>query len=473
MIDTSVHRGHQILLGIGVILVAGMVGAILPSFVAVAGDSLLRLAVLPAAIALGFLFLFNRAVLFLLILFFRAACDPLFEAMRAGGGSPGLGAIANALVILVAFLFLIERPKAVARTAIPMWAPLLAVAFVAAVRSPDLGPAARYLLVYLSYASVFAVPFFLKGRMADLRFLVPLILLSSSVSALYGFFDLATGACGRPDGRICSTFEHPNSFAFYLVLMVSLALYVLKSPQFQLSGFLRWLLMGYMLALVALLVLTGTRSAWAACVVVFAVYGLLFERRFLVYLVVGGGLLLLLPAVQDRLLDLMQGNERVMFGRLNSYAWRKSIWEAGLGWMKLRDIPLGYGLESFRYYAPVFFPAAGSLQAGAHSVYVQWFFEAGAVGVLCSAWLFWRLFSMLIGGYRKDRLGAAIVITIVIEYLVMSYSDNMLAYLSFNWYFWFLMGAACAAWTPRAQADGTTRPAQSDQLHPKMGVLHE
>jgi O-antigen ligase len=446
VIQTSPQRTNEILLVLGVVLVAGLAGAILPSYVSVAGDSVFRLAVLPAAIVLGFLFLFNRPVLFLLIIFFRAVCDPLFEATRAGGGSMGLGAIANALVILMAFLFLLERPRAVTRTAIPMWAPLLIVAFVGAVRAPELAPAVKYLLVYLSYASVFAIPFFLRGRLADLRFLVPLILLSSSMPALYGFFDFATGACGRPDGRICSTFEHPNIFAFYLVLMVSLALYILKSAQFRIANPQRWLLIGYMIALIALLMLTKTRSAWAACIVVFGVYGLFFQRRFLVYLVVGLGLLLLLPPVQDRLMDLAQGNEQVQFGRLNSYAWRKSIWEAGLGWMAPAYYPIGYGLESFSYYVSSFFPTGAGERAGAHSVYVQWFFEAGVIGVACAAWLFHRLFSMLWRGRNQDRLGTVLFITIVIEYLVMAYSDNMLAYLSFNWTFWFLMGTVCAAW---------------------------
>lgn len=475
MVGNPIHRGHEILLALGVVLVAGMVGAMLPLFIDKADDSVFRLAVLPGAVVLGFLFLFNRPLLFLLILFFRAACDPIFEAMRDGGEAIGLGAVCNALMILIAFLFLVEQPRAVSRTAVPMWAPMLAVAAVAALRAPDLGPAIRALLIYVSYAAVFSIPFFLKGRMADLRWLLPLVLLSSVVSVLYGYVDLATAACGRPDGRICSTFSHPNILAFYLVLMLSLGLYLLKSPMFRLSLLQRFLVGAYMLALIPLLLATGTRSAWAACLVIFAVYGLLFERRFLVYMVVGAGLLLLVPAVQDRLLDLTRGNEQVLFGRLNSYAWRKFIWEAGLGWMKPADLPFGYGLESFRYYAPVFFPAGGAMQAGAHSVYVQWLFEAGIVGVACSAWLFWRLFSMLARGFGQDRVGATIVVTIVIEYLVMSYSDNMLAYLSFNWTFWFVMGAACAAWASRAPAEQTSRSAQPNQPSSKastMGVVH-
>jgi O-antigen ligase len=468
VIEKSAQRSDEVLLVLGAVIIAGVVGAIVPSYVAAAGDSVFRLAVLPTAIALGFLFLLNRPLLFLLIIFFRAVCDPLFEATRASAGSMGLGAIANAIVILMACLFLVEGPKTVSRTAIPMWAPLLIVALVGTVRAPELGPAVKYLLVYLSYAAVFTIPFYLRDRHPGLRFFVQLILVSSVMSVMYGFVDFATGACGRPDGRICSTFEHPNIFAFYLVLMVSLTLYMLKSPLFRISNPQRWLLVAYMVALIALLLLTKTRSAWAACIVVFGIYGLFFQRRFLVYLAVGLGLLLLLPPVQDRLMDLAQGNEQVQFGRLNSYAWRKSIWEAGLRWMTAPYIPIGYGLESFAHYVSVFFPTGAGARAGAHSVYVQWFFEAGIIGVGCAAWLFYRLFSMLWRGHESDRLGTVLFVTIVIEYLVMSYSDNMLAYLSFNWYFWFLMGAVCAVRAGSRQA-GPSEPSSSPKSAAEIG----
>jgi hypothetical protein len=32
----------------------------------------------------------------------------------------------------------------------------------------------------------------------------------------------------------------------------------------------------------------------------------------------------------------------------------------------------------------------------------------------------------------------------VLQYLAVSASDNMAAYLAFNWYFWFVAGAGCA-----------------------------
>jgi hypothetical protein len=47
-------------------------------------------------------------------------------------------------------------------------------------------------------------------------------------------------------------------------------------------------------------------------------------------------------------------------------------------------------------------------------------------------------------GMQGDKLGTVMIITVVLEYLVVAFSDNMLDYLAFNWYFWFVLGTACA-----------------------------
>ncbi|MDP2247820.1 MAG: hypothetical protein Q8J65_06780, partial [Nitrosomonadales bacterium] len=95
-------------------------------------------------------------------------------------------------------------------------------------------------------------------------------------------------------------------------------------------------------------------------------------------------------------------------------------------------------------HSPTFFPLAGNTHFGAHSTYVQWYFEAGVVGVLSASWMYARLFFTLKLGSKQNKLRTMIAITLVIEYLFFAFSDNMLDYLAFNWYFWFFMGAACA-----------------------------
>jgi len=53
----------------------------------------------------------------------------------------------------------------------------------------------------------------------------------------------------------------------------------------------------------------------------------------------------------------------------------------------------------------------------------------------------------------SNRLGAFLLVVMVLQYLIVSASDNMAAYLAFNWYFWFMLGAGCAL---RAHAKAAT-----------------
>ena len=68
----------------------------------------------------------------------------------------------------------------------------------------------------------------------------------------------------------------------------------------------------------------------------------------------------------------------------------------------------------------------------------------GILGVLGFLWLFVSLFAKLRVGYSFDKAGARIMMTLAVAYLVASYGDNMLDYLVFQWYFWFVMGVVCA-----------------------------
>ena len=53
---------------------------------------------------------------------------------------------------------------------------------------------------------------------------------------------------------------------------------------------------------------------------------------------------------------------------------------AGLRWMDGMHVLYGYGLESFRFYSPRFFPLQGEDSWDPHNVYVQLYFETGALG---------------------------------------------------------------------------------------------
>jgi O-antigen ligase len=430
------------------VLVAMLVGLSLPAYVGAMDDNIARSMALPVLLLLGLLLLYSRMLLLLVIILFRASGDIVFESTRFSLGAMqiGVGGLINAFVILIALLLVVEKPSILPKKMLTMWAPFLISALVGVVIAPVKGDAIRVFLALISYFAIFVSAFYFVRSPDDFKRCVRIILWSSVLPALYALVDIALhgGVGGLNDGRLQSTFSHPNIFAFYLTLVISLGLYVLKSDTYTLSNRNRLILTGYTFLMLALLMLTQTRSAWIACFSLFAVYGLVFERRYLLYLVLIPLLALLIPTVRDRLLDLGAGNEVVQYAKLNSFAWRVYLWESGFKWMRPENYLLGYGLDSFQHYSPTFFPLAGKTNFGAHNVYVQWIIELGALGLLAYLWLFGRLLWLLRKMVPINKLGGFILILLVIQYLMESYSDNMAAYLVFNWYFWFIAGSACA-----------------------------
>src|SRR5262249_29767045 len=177
-------------------------------------------------------------------------------------------------------------------------------------------------------------------------------------------------------------------------------------------------------------------------------------------------LLIFVPGVEERLLDLQTGWLDYGYARLNSYAWRKILWQSALDWLMENPseyLVLGYGLGSFEHYLPMFFPRAGVERVGAHNVFLQIFFEMGILGLLAFLCLFVALFSKLKIGYSFDKGGAMILMGLALAQLAASYSDNMLDYLAYQWYFWFIMGVVCAWYQLRSM------PVQVDQEPPRPG----
>jgi len=449
LLDGRISRVPPLSVIVGVLLLACLVGGGIPLYVGAIGDGMMRLMALPALILLLFLFLLNKRALLLMILVFRASADLLFEQSKLslGGQQLGVGALVNLAVLGIAILLVVEEPGVVPkRTVAIMWTGFLLTAFIGMLMAPLKVEAARTYLVLTSYLAIFVSAFYFVKVARDFGFCVRIVLWSSLIPTLFALVDIAlhAGDAGLSEFRLQSTFTHANILAFYLTLVIALVLYVLKSATFQLSFWKRTGLVTYMLYLLVLLLLTQTRSAWVACFAIFFVYGLMFERRYLVYLILTPMLALLIPSIRERLIDLTMGNEYIQYAQLNSFAWRRMIWETGLKWMEPERYLLGYGIDSFKYYAPIFFPLAGKVNWGAHSVYVQWLFEVGILGLFSYLWLFGRLLWLLRQMSPSDKLGAFLTISLIIEYLTISFSDNMFAYLAFNWYFWFILGAGCA-----------------------------
>ena len=458
--------------GAAVAIASGLMLSVLGGWavghLALDGHHLVILAVaVTASFVLGVLFIYARETLLLLIILFRSNLDPMLNMTKIGGGAAamGLGGLLNALIIGLIVIELFNRRRLpVGRLMMQTWLPLLLVMVGTLLITPRLVPGIKNDLSLLSNAAIFLLAFVVVRDKPSHDHWMRAVLLSTLGPFVYGYYQIATHQ-GFEDAqvglRIDSTFSHPNIFAFYLVLMVSLLFVAWRGGVLELSSRVRRLLPLYILLLLFLLVTTKTRSAWGAMAFFFAAYALVMERKLLPLLVVGALASLLLPEVRERITELTTGNSGMYYEQLNSFAWRKDMWIAALHFMSPSHYLFGYGKESYEFYSQVFYPLGNGEGPPAHNVYMQVFFDGGVLGLAAFLWLLIGTGRMAAAVRKTDKVEGFLMVMLVLEFAIVSVSDNMLDYLVYNWYLWFVLGAGISLHAQRlAQpADGPARAA--------------
>jgi len=443
----SLARILKALLLYGMATGAGLLCVILGNF---AIEKPALLAVLPIVLVTGFMFLYSPKVLLTVILLVRAGVNPVFDQTKLPGIG-GLGGLLNAMVILVAAVIVSTHSRKIPKLAWGAWLPFMVIAGGGLIYSPEPLQAVRIYLGLMSVVALFVVPFFLVQDKKDLDHIwslvswstVPVVLLT----LLYILQGKTAGSVDPLEGgvsRYGGPFAHPNILAFYLVLSVVVLFYRWRDGQLGKTILRSAAALIYIGLMVALIFATKTRSAWMALLMIFLVYGVFCERRYLAYLLILGAVAMLNPDVHTRVMGLAQGNEVVQYAKLNSFAWRKLLWVDALSWMSPGRYFIGYGSESFLHLSPLFFSMAGGNRWGAHSWFVQIFFELGFFGILAFFWMFACVGAMIARLKNIDGRLFLLLFCLMIGYAMASASDNVVDYLVYNWYFWWVMGGACS-----------------------------
>jgi O-antigen ligase len=399
------------------------------------------------AVLLGIVlvFLFGGPTrLALVILAARASLDPVLNLSKSGSG-PGAGALINVVVIALALIFLVGSAGQGFALMAGMWGPLMATGLASLGMHPN-SSALRFFLTLASYAAVFSIGQQIVRNDRDFVLCIRTVMIAALLPLLLVPLDY-----WRPDSwsengfRVMSTFQHPNILAFFLVLQLGVCLIVLSSPVFKDQTVTRKLAMVLIPVILGGILLTKTRSAWGATAIILVYYAFRWDRRFLLIFAAAPLIFVVQPELLDRLADLKSGNENYEFEKLNSFAWRLVLWESALHYAR-SNLVFGFGLASFNPLSPQFFPLemAEGEGADAHSVYVEVLFEMGVIGLMAYLWIFVVLARQCASAWRVDHAANELAIILFVAYLIQSASDNMLHYLSFNWYFWFIMGVHVA-----------------------------
>lgn len=442
----------KILLGLLATLSGLFFGLVSLFYVQLIGDHYVYLLAPFLAFLIGLLFIADRYAFFFLVIVTRSSLDSAFNSIKVG--SFGLGAVLNALVILIALLTLLEKPVKInfdLSSVKKAWILFLGLSFISIFYAPSLVSSLKLFLIYVSYASMFVLGFFLVKTPDDFGKWMKAIALSSLIPVLYSLFSIAIGGAGlklyKYEGlRLQGPFPHANPFSTYLVFITSFFFYLYKSKAPFIGDGIRRLLPVYILILLGLLLMTKTRSAWAVTYLLFFLYGVFHERKFLIIVFTVPFLGLMIPEVQERVIDLTQGNNFGSTGyeRLNSFAWRLQIWQDSIAWMEKSHYLFGYGVASFLNFSQDFAMANAfqtqDFDINAHNIYVQNFFELGVFGLIALLYLFFSYIRTFLHLYKFEPLIIFFVMAIFAQILLQGFTDNLLDYLTVQWYMWFFIG---------------------------------
>lgn len=389
----------------------------------------------------------NQALFFLFLC--RAGLDKALAALSIPIGGMTAGALVNFIVLGISgYLALTRRLN---YQAVMIWVPFLSIAGLSVGWSPFKAEAIRSWVVLLTYFAEFLIPFLFVNSVYKYEKILRLIIYSSFAPVLYAAVQIFF--VSGPSSRIASTFLHPNIFAYYLNIIIAVLfikkMTIVSRGQSRMVNFHSF----YIIILIVLELFTQSRGGWIGLIIVLTAIATMIDRRLLAGLLLLPSLILV-PSVGNRLADLGQGTEVssiVGAEGINSFAWRKLMWQSALD--DIADDPItGRGLASYGANALRFFPLVNPEDysnpkgIGAHNTYVQILYETGIFGALAYIYLQIAMLIKTIGCMKYDRRGSIIISCLIIANMIYNYADNMLEYGVYNLYFYCTIGIFLARW---------------------------
>lgn len=237
--------------------------------------------------------------------------------------------------------------------------------------------------------------------------------------------------------RVFGTWNHPNPYSFYLLMVFALALVTLLDAR-------AWrdrLLGGVWCALVlACLFLTYTRITWLGLVPAVLVISALRKNPWipLGMAVVAVLVLLLVPTAQKRLAEVEAVRWQAPGLGGNSIEWRLAAWRQS-GKALEGGLLLGHGANA----------ASELLGFDAHNDYLAALIDGGVLGLATQLWLQAALIAGSLRAWRRLRTPlyrriALALLAVQVAFALMSLTDNLIGYFQLYAYHWIFVGLVCA-----------------------------
>lgn len=282
----------------------------------------------------------------------------------------------------------------------------------------------------------------------DFNILVVLLIISATLTAVYGLYQLATGnvvmedkwvdEATNPDlqTRIYSVFGNPNIFAEYLIMLIPISL---SSFWFSKRIHKKALFLITSLVLVLALVLTMSRGGWIGFAFGIFVFILLVEKRLLLLAIPAaiGGLFILPDAILNRLMSILNFAD-------SSNDYRIRMWKFTLE--VIRDnwlVGVGFGHLPFREAFGRYTRTMVTYHA--HNTYLETMAEMGILGFIVFISFLFVLFKYTIkklikGNDEYTKIITAGILSGLAAVLVQGLVENILYMPKIIISFWILVG---------------------------------
>ncbi|MBU4216796.1 O-antigen ligase family protein [Candidatus Parcubacteria bacterium] len=336
---------------------------------------------------------------------------------------------------------MIYKNKAQRPPLFTVWLLFLGISLVSLIFSFDkiisLKELARLLSIFLIYLS----SFYLIKKNKDFVLLVKIIIFSAVIPgslAIYQYFT-NTGLSVPLENiynRIYGTFSHPNLFAYYLIIPITLSILIFLIGKKE--KIVNILILSLSLFFILLLGLTFTRGAWLAFIIIVLIIGIIQYRILLLTAFIIFFLsYLFIPPIHSRINDLHNAKKG------NSIEWRQTLWRDALSYIKDKPV-IGYGVGTAN---KIILEKRGERMGSSdpHNDYLKISIENGLLGLASYLILIISTLFYLIKDYFKTeqlklKTVNLTVFALFFALITMSFADNIIRNTALQWTLWSLIG---------------------------------
>jgi putative inorganic carbon (HCO3(-)) transporter len=324
-----------------------------------------------------------------------------------------------------------------ARSGAPVWkAPtfvpavlLLAIASTSLLYSPAPALGARDLVKFAAAYAIYLVVVTERPSAEWLKRLLAVVVFGALIPIVVGWWQftnsIGLGGARESGLRILSTFDHPNTYGFYLVAIVAAA----WGLRWAVSPRLRPIVDAIGIAALASTVLTLSRNTWGALAVLVIVIGWRDRRVLLVAAAAAGVAMVAMPRLVIRATDFL--NPRMGNNPGGSLVGRLDLWDRDIALWQTQPL-IGHGWGS----------VIDVVNEAAHNDFLRSLAEAGIIGFVFYVLMVGSLIRMGIrsGASRGDLPRAFLGLSIA--FALVSLASNNLGKGAFQFYFWLIAGVA-------------------------------